>query len=889
MEVSRMKSRLVAIAVALALGAVAAPLAQQKPAPAVPQKSTPAGPQKVKPRDLTVEQLYRVKPYQGRAAANLEFSRSGRYLAYLWNPYGIDGTDLYVVDTASGETKRVTSIDVMKQYDAPEDIERFQKKHDLKEKQDAERQAQYEAQAAYIEGKAVDLSQWEKAKIEEMKKEAAEKKAKEAAKKNEEADKRTEADKTAEAAKKNEKKDAEKEKEDWEWRDELKKKLEKDAVKPGDLYPGVSSLVWAKDGEELIFTYRGDLFRYQAAKGAIQRLTMSDRSERPLRYIAGDGGYFYSDGNGVFRASFSGAPSYQVNREIINPDDAEKTFRLGQTDLSPDGKWLAVQSYASPASGPAAPALMGSGRKVEIMTYKDRFATARKVDREMPDDKRDVPAMRLYVRPVPDGPTSYGKQPDPVFNYDGGDIWVDMTPIAWSEDGLRYTFATWEREKDLLRIYCGRAASDAKPDVVYESKGNVGHEVTDVVNPKLTPDGKTIVAVLDEDGFRQPFAIDVATKAKRALVKGEFETTTVVGFTPDSRTVFVTSNREDPAMVNIYSVAIDTGEMTPVGKPGGMHRATAVSKDGRFVASLFGNWAQRPELFLIDRQAKTEKILTDSHDQAWEAVDLIRPELFKYTNRHGDKLAGLVFKPIGWKPADRRPAVVYVYGGPLGTGHTIETDTFHGSTYLFAMYMAAKHGYVMLAVDPRGQSSYGRKFSDANWEQAGKPQVEDLEDLVKFMGTGFGVDTKKVGLHGWSFGGFQTQMTLYTSPDTFACGVAGAGPTEWENYNSWYSGRTIATSVRGKPTLRKFSLIPLARNLRKPLLLVHGMDDANVLYQDTINVWRALLESGKEALVDLFVDPEGAHGLGGAVQRKGQYKKFESFFVKNLGPVPVSK
>ncbi len=168
-----MKSRLIAIAIALALGAVTAPLAQQKPAPAVPQKSAPAGPQKVKPRDLTVEQLYRVKPYQGRAAANLEFSRSGRYLAYLWNPYGVDGTDLYVVDTASGETKRVTSIDVMKQYDAPEDIERFLKKHELKDKQDAERQAQYEAQAAYIDGKAVDLSQWEKAKIEEMKKEAA--------------------------------------------------------------------------------------------------------------------------------------------------------------------------------------------------------------------------------------------------------------------------------------------------------------------------------------------------------------------------------------------------------------------------------------------------------------------------------------------------------------------------------------------------------------------------------------------------------------------------------------------------------------------------------------------------------------------------------------------
>ncbi len=514
-----MRSRLIAIAVALTLGAIATPLAQQKPGPAVPQKPTPAGPQKVKPRDLTVEQLYRVKPYQGRAAANLEFSRNGRYLAYLWNPYGVDGTDLYVVDTASGETRRVTSIDVMKQYDAPEDIERFLKKHDLKEKQDAERQARYEAQAAYIDGKAVDLSQWEKARIEELKKEAAEKKAKDAAKKKEEADRKGEAEKTGEAAKKDEKKDDDKEKEDWEWRDELKKKLEKEAVKPTDLYPGVSSLVWARDGDELIFTYRGDLFRYQAAKGTLQRLTMSDRSERPLRYIGGDDGYFYADGSGVFRAGFSSSPAYQVNREIINPDDAEKTFRLGQTELSPDGKWLAIQSYAAPASGPATPALMGRGRQVEIVTYKDRFATARKVDREMPDDKRDVPAMRLYVRPVPGGPTTYGKQPEPAFTYDGGDIWLDMTPIAWSEDGLRFTFATWEREKDVLRIYCGRAAADARPDIVYEAKGNVGHEVTDVVSPKLTPDGKTIVAILDEDGFRQPFAIDVATKAKRALLE----------------------------------------------------------------------------------------------------------------------------------------------------------------------------------------------------------------------------------------------------------------------------------------------------------------------------------------------------------------------------------
>jgi dipeptidyl-peptidase 4 len=243
----------------------------------------------------------------------------------------------------------------------------------------------------------------------------------------------------------------------------------------------------------------------------------------------------------------------------------------------------------------------------------------------------------------------------------------------------------------------------------------------------------------------------------------------------------------------------------------------------------------------------------------------------------------MVFKPFGWKPEDKRPGLVYVYGGPLDDRHTIEIDSSHHEGYFFQMYMAAKHGYVCIDIDPRGEAGYGRDFSEANFEQPGKPQVEDIEDLVAYIKNGFGIDSSRLGLHGWSFGGFQTMMVMFTSPETFTCGVAAAGPTEWENYNSYYSGATIGKSVRGIPTLRKYSLIPLAKNLKRPLLLVHGMLDPNVLYQDTVNVYRALLESGKEKLVDLFLDPDGEHGLGGAVLYKGVYNKFESFFLLHLG------
>jgi dipeptidyl aminopeptidase/acylaminoacyl peptidase len=198
------------------------------------------------------------------------------------------------------------------------------------------------------------------------------------------------------------------------------------------------------------------------------------------------------------------------------------------------------------------------------------------------------------------------------------------------------------------------------------------------------------------------------------------------------------------------------------------------------------------------------------------------------------------------------------------------------------MIMAAKHGFVTINIDTRGQTGFGRKFSEANFEQVGDPQTEDLEDLVKHIANGFGVDTDKLGLHGWSFGGYQTLKTMFSSPDTFACGIAAASVTEWENYNAWYAGSTIGKSVRGKPSLRKYSLIPLAKNLKKPLLLIHGMMDANVLFQDTLNVYRALLEAGKETLVDLFLDPEGEHGLRGVVQDKAVFKKFEAYFLEHL-------
>lgn len=878
------------LALALALSAAFMPLQAQTTAAA----TTP-----------TLEQIFRAEPYRGENAKDAAFSRSGRYLAYLWSPFGEPGTDLWVHDTKTGKTQRVTSPQVMAAFEAPEDMERFDKKLKQRQTEYAERQAKEVAQQAYLHGEKVDLSQWETAAIETLKKELAEKKAKDEAQKA--ADKaEAEAEKQAmaalaakragkpvpaaapaSAASAADKKD-DKEKELWELRDELHKKLVRDKLKPSDLYPGVAQFVWARKADELIFQYRGGLYRWKADDNnkAPTALLAAQRDLRVVAYTPDDSGFIYTDDTRVLRSFFKQAGAQVLNRELVHPDDEQKKYKIAETVVSEDGRWMSLLGRAplNPPGADGKPTPPPTGRQVEIMNYSERWATAKKVNREVSDDKRTEQPMALYIRQVPAGAEAPRKQPAPVFTQAGGDVWFEMSSVAWARDGSRYAFATWEREKELLRVYMGSSDETAKPEIVLERRGDVGHEVVSVMQPRFTPDGKTLVLVLDEAGWRQPYAIDVASKALRPLMKGEFEAHQVVGFTPDSKAMFVLANAGDAAAMNAFRVDLASGAMQALGAAGEYHRAAVSSEDGRWVAANSGNWAQRPELKLLATDAKTApRVLTDSTDKAWASLKLLQAERFHYTNRHGDRIEAYAFKPAGWKASDQRPAVVYVYGGPLNDRHIVEVDSFQNTAYLFGQYMAAKHGYVTIAVDPRGHSNYGRKFSDANWERAGEPQAEDLEDLMKLLPAQFGVDASRVGLNGWSFGGFQTQYTLYTRPDLFAAGIAGAGPTEWENYNSWYSGRTIGKTDRSKPNLRKFSLLPLARGLKKPLLLVHGMQDPNVLYQDTVNVYRELLLSGKESLVELFLDPDGEHALGGAVKPAAWHRKYEAFWLNHLG------
>lgn len=420
--------------------------------------------------------------------------------------------------------------------------------------------------------------------------------------------------------------------------------------------------------------------------------------------------------------------------------------------------------------------------------------------------------------------------------------------------------------------------------VVYQFLHAGGPNTPGMVRPMYLPDGKRMVFITELSGYRQLHLLDPRYEQLTQVTSGQFE---LYPFhhTRDYKALYATSTEGDPNQEHVYRIDLETLAMTRLTQAPGVYSSVAVREDGSLLLALQTDFGSPTELYAI-KPAGAETVatkLTDSQPEEAHKLTRAAPEYFTYENRHGQVIHGHMFKPADWTPEDKRPLLIYVYGGPLGERKMATRGSFAAPSYFFARYMAENHGWVTATIDPRGASGYGAVFEKANFEQVGKPQTEDLVDGARWFVKHHGVDEKKMAMHGWSFGGFQTQMVMYTEPDVFAVGIAGAGPTEWHNYNSWYSTGTIGANNPGKTDLEKYSLLPLAKNLKGKLLLVHGVEDSNVLYQDTVRVYRELLKADKEVNVELFIDPTGGHGLEGDVKTIGRYRKYEDFLIRNLG------
>jgi dipeptidyl aminopeptidase/acylaminoacyl peptidase len=396
------------------------------------------------------------------------------------------------------------------------------------------------------------------------------------------------------------------------------------------------------------------------------------------------------------------------------------------------------------------------------------------------------------------------------------------------------------------------------------------------------PDGKRIWFLSERDGWMHLYTLDVSSEAARPaqLTSGTWEVSSAE-MARDGKKFYLTTSEVHPGERHLYSLPIDGGARTKLTSMTGSNEAE-VSPDESTLGLIFSYSNKPPEVFVAaNRPGAAATQVTTTPTEAWRAVKWIDPKVITFKARDGADVHARLFTPemIGGRRDPTRPGVVFVHGaGYLQNAHRYWSIYFR--EYMFH-HLLASRGYVVLDVDYRASSGYGRDWRTAIYRHMGGKDLEDVVDGAKYLTTAERVDPKRIGVYGGSYGGFITLMAMFTTPDAFAAGAALRPVTDWAHYNHGYTSNILNVPQRDAEAYRKSSPIYFAEGLRGALLICHGMVDTNVHFQDSVRLAQRLIELRKENW-ELAVYPVENHGFTEETSWADEYRRILKLFDDTL-------
>jgi dipeptidyl-peptidase-4 len=281
---------------------------------------------------------------------------------------------------------------------------------------------------------------------------------------------------------------------------------------------------------------------------------------------------------------------------------------------------------------------------------------------------------------------------------------------------------------------------------------------------------------------------------------------------------------------------------------------------------------------LYDVKGKLIRMLKDnaSLKERMQKYSLTKKEFFTFKNASGVDLNCWIMKPSNFDPNKKYPVLVAIYGGP---GSNTVTDSWGGRGYLWHQLLC-QQGYIVVSCDPRGTQYRGRQFKHSTYMNLGKLETEDFIDFAKYLGAQSYVDASRIGIQGWSFGGYMTSLCMTKGADQYKAGIAVAPVTNWKYYDSIYTERFMRTPQENSGGYENNSPINFVKSLKGKFLLVHGSADDNVHYQNSMDMITALVAANKQ--FDMFIYPNKNHGIAGGNTRLHLYTRMTQFLTDNL-------
>ncbi|MCI0588228.1 MAG: DPP IV N-terminal domain-containing protein [Planctomycetes bacterium] len=444
--------------------------------------------------------------------------------------------------------------------------------------------------------------------------------------------------------------------------------------------------------------------------------------------------------------------------------------------------------------------------------------------------------------------------------------------VGWSPDSKEVIFQVQDRIQTWLDLLAGDPTTGKVRRLFRDSTG-AWTSPTDA--PHWIEEGKRFLWVSERDGYSHLYLYDRDGTLARRLTEGEWDVEEFQGVDEEKGIVYFEADKEDVKGTQLFRVGLDGSGLTAITAQPGTH-SIFLSPKGKYFVDFFTSRSEPGRADLCRTDGRVLRTLARVEGEPAKEAGWRAPEFVKVKTRDGFEMEAALLRPAGFEAGRRYPVVCNTYAGPLAPS---VRDAFGGGVNGLFHQMLAQEGFAIWICDNRSASGKGLASAKGIHRAVGEQELRDLEDGIDWLVEQGIADPERIGIWGWSYGGYMTSFAL-THSKKFKVGIAGAPVTDWRLYDSIYTERYMDVPQRNPEGYKRSSAIAAAANLHGRLMLIHGTIDENVHAQNTLQFAKALQDAGKR--FDLMLYPGNRHGITDAKQRRHLYETMAAFFRENL-------
>lgn len=597
------------------------------------------------------------------------------------------------------------------------------------------------------------------------------------------------------------------------------------------------AMQWSQDGKLILYSTGGDIFLIHAETGKWDQITKTAEVEREAKLSPDAKSVAFRRGFDLYTIDIETGKETRLTR------GGSETLRNGTLDwVYPEELDLPTAFWWSPDSKSVVYMQFDISRE-PVYPHEDMLRVrARYEPQRYPQAGENNADIHLGVVPAAGGPTKWLEIGDTRNSY-------LIARAGWMPDSKSVYILRMNRVQNRLEMLSIGVESGASTTIFKESDPHWINLKGDI---DFLHDGKRFLWTSERDGFRHIYVYSVDGKELKQATRGAWEVRSVAGVDEKNNRVFYTSTEASPLETHFYSVKLDGSDKKRLDAVAGTH-AISMGPGGSYYLDTYSSLTEPPRTTLHAGDGSELGVYREADHRQQEEFEILPTEIVNFKTADGTQLYGRVIKPAGFQPGRKYPAIVSVYGGP---GVALPVHNSWAGVSIDQAY--AQHGYVVWQAENRGGQGRGHAFETSIFRALGPAELADQVAGVKYLISLGYVDPERIGIHGWSYGGFMTAYAL-THSTSFTMGIAGGTVSDWRDYDSVYTERYLGLP-KDNPKAYIDSAVPrAAANLHGDLLLIHGAIDDNVHVQNTMQLVYALQKANRPFSLMLY--PKSRHGV----------------------------